>query len=83
MTTDHPLISRGELEDMAAELVKPASRIGERLMKLADYDTSEAISELSPEDQQAFKCVTMVTERILADVKFQFKGKQKLKKKAT
>ena len=83
MAIDHPLISREELEDIASGLIKSASRISETLLKLSDYGASEVISELSPEDKQAFECVTLVTERILADVKKQFKGKRKPKKKAT
>jgi len=82
MTTDHPLISREELEVMAAGLMKSAARIGETIQKLEAHAATELISELSPEDQQAFACVAIITTRILDDVKLQFKGKRKPKSKS-
>lgn len=82
MRTDHPLISREELEAMSAGLIKSAARISETLSKLKDHNATEVISELSDADQQAFTCVAIVTERILDNVKLQFKGKRKPKKQA-
>jgi hypothetical protein len=80
MNIDDQLVSREELQRLATTVIKSVARIEETLEQLAAHDSTELISELSEAEEKSFICVTLVTERLLADARSQFKDKPKFGK---